>query len=383
MRRMVSTALIVAFIAAVSVAAPVGAAERRYEVMHETQGAEGFWVQGALAVGADGAFYGTARIGGQYFKGSLYRMQADGTFNVLHHFSGGEDGGWPQGLTQGQDGSLYGVTNEGGAFGCGVAYRVNPDRTMTMLHTFNPDKDLLCHPHKALLAASDGRFYGITRDAVFRMSLDGTVEALHFFSAEAGDGREPSGRLVEGRDGHLYGTTQHGGLHRFGTVFRMNRHNGSLVTLHHFDGLDGARPASGLTEGPDGFYYGVVNAKHDTQYGRGLIYRVGSSGGFEIVHDLATRSAGKYLAHELRLGRDGAFYGTTVKGGKESVGIIFRVTTDRAFSNLRSFRYTTDNGQFPQNELVEGADGEFIGVTAGGGQNGYGVFYRFRVTEAP
>jgi uncharacterized repeat protein (TIGR03803 family) len=383
MHRVVSTAFIAAFSAVALMATPAEAADGSYSVMHTARKDDGFWVNGALAVGADAAFYGTARIGGQYFKGSLYRMQADGTFEVLHHFSGGEDGDHPHGLVLGQDGNLYGITIDGGMFGCGIAYRLNPDRTMTVLHSFNATKDLLCHPQKSLLAASDGRFYGITRDAVFRMNLDGEVQALHFFNVEARDGNVPSGRLIEGRDGHIYGTTQHGGLYKYGTVFRMNRDDGTLVILHHFDGLDGAHPISGVTEGPDGLYYGVVNGIHDTRYARGLIYRIDSSGQFEIVHDMALKSDGKHPLHELRPGRDGALYGSTTKGGKEGVGIIFRFTTDRAFTSLRSFRYTTDDGAFPENELVEGNDGEFIGVTAGGGQDGYGVFYRFRVTELP
>jgi uncharacterized repeat protein (TIGR03803 family) len=50
-------------------------------------------------------------------------------------------------------------------------------------------------------------------------------------------------------------------------------------------------------------------------------------------------------------GSDGAFYGTTSVGGINKAGTIFRVTTAKAFSILRSLNIATDGGT-PQGGLV-------------------------------
>ena len=61
------------------------------------------------------------------------------------------------------------------------------------------------------------------------------------------DGAKSEGALVEGSDGNLYGTTIDGGVHGFGTVFKITP-SGPLTPLYSFSGQanDGAFPAAGL-----------------------------------------------------------------------------------------------------------------------------------------
>src|SRR5262249_8623901 len=145
----------------------------------------------------------------------------------------------------------------------------------------------LAHPHGALLAASDGYLYGSStahKGAIFRMTTRGTVDIVHAFQGGAQDGELSWGRLAEGRDGLLYGTTPPGGTFDRGTVFSMSRVDGAIRLLHHFerDGL-----VRGVTEGPDGQFYGVVPSTQGKrpEYPRGQIFRVSTDGQFEVVYD--------------------------------------------------------------------------------------------------
>lgn len=366
--------------AALWAAAAAQAKEATFKILHAMTLDEGYVVEGPLVAGADGIYYGTARFYGAFDSGTVFRLLPDHSVEVVHDFAGGtEDGDDPQGLVRGQDGNLYGLTRLGGKLDCGTAYRLSPDRQVTLLHSFSTAKDA-CQPHKTLLASKDGHFYGISylgNGRVFRMTAEGKVSVLHIFmGGEHGGG--PWGRLIEGKDGQLYGTTRYGGLYGYGTVFRMSRQDGTVTTLHHFDGKDGANPISGLTEGPDGRYYGVATAKRSSPHARGTIYRVDAEGRFRIVHDfLPPKINGKHPFRELLLGRDGAFYGTTDTGGKEKVGTIFRFTTDGSFSVLHSLHWTREEGNFPVNELVEAADGDFLGATLTG-SNIASTLYRVR-----
>lgn len=41
----------------------------------------------ALAVGRDGGLYGWTLSGGQFDRGTAFRVTSDGAFTVIHHFS--------------------------------------------------------------------------------------------------------------------------------------------------------------------------------------------------------------------------------------------------------------------------------------------------------
>ena len=93
---------------------------------------EGFLAQSGVAIGADGALYGTTNFGvHQTMWGTVFKLKA-GKLTTLHNFTGGADGATPQGVpVLDKAGSIYGATFEGGAlsqcqFGCGVLYKIAP-----------------------------------------------------------------------------------------------------------------------------------------------------------------------------------------------------------------------------------------------------------------
>lgn len=74
------------------------------------------------------------------------------------------------------------------------------------------------------------------------------------------NGSNPSA-LTHGADGNFYGTTAGGGVHGYGTIFKMTP-SGTLTTLYSFCSLfacsDGLEPLAGLIQARDGNFYGTT-----------------------------------------------------------------------------------------------------------------------------
>jgi uncharacterized repeat protein (TIGR03803 family) len=204
-----------------------------YKVLHTfSYGAnDGALPQAALVFGVDGSLYGTTWLGGMNAKGTVFKLNSDGTgFALLHSFP--QDGRGPKAaLMQGNDGVLYGTSSKGGATNSGTVFRLNRDGTgYLVLHSFddrNPNESV----QAPLVQGPDGTLYGTTTagdygsGTVFRLKPDGTGYArLHAFGSFSGDGTGPQGPLLLANDGALYGTTATGGFggnSANGTVFRM------------------------------------------------------------------------------------------------------------------------------------------------------------------
>ncbi len=65
------------------------------------------------------------------------------------------------------------------------------------------------------------------------------------------------------------------------------------------------------------------------------------------------------------LGADGNLYGTLPGGGKNSVGVIYKVSTNGTHTTLYTFN--TNNGENPIASLMSGRDGNLYGVAINGG----------------
>jgi uncharacterized repeat protein (TIGR03803 family) len=251
---------------------------------------------GGLVQASDGNFYGATSSGGAHHCvqipsdggncGTIFRMTPTGAVTVIHSFGRTpDDGVTPNGsLIQASDGQLLGTASNGGASGAGTVFRLTLDGALSTLHafsmTFTSDGYLDgIAPQGPLLQGRDGAFYGTTTSGgrgafwcqslfgcgtVYRMTADGTTSVLHSFATDSeSDGSGPAPYLIQAWDGHLYGTTHSGGAHRGsgnGTAFRLTT-DGALTVLHSFGPLGQlpSDPASGLTEGRDGAFYGVTS----------------------------------------------------------------------------------------------------------------------------
>ncbi|MGA2607258.1 MAG: choice-of-anchor tandem repeat GloVer-containing protein [Terriglobia bacterium] len=344
---------------------------------------------GSLVQDKDGNLYGTTRGGGAYDRGTVFKINREGTLTTLYSFCSQTDctdGSLPQAeLVLGADGKLYGTTYQGGAYcspqGCGTVFKITREGRLTTLHSFDGTDGK--GPWATLVEATDRNFYGTTRGGgahgygtVFKMTREGTLTTLHSFDIT--DGANAVAPLIEATDRNLYGTTWAGGAyHNYGTVFRITR-KGTLTTLYSFCSQsgcpDGANPFAPLIQATDGKFYGTTWAGGAN--GDGTVFKITREGTLTTIHSFAgTDGAAPYGG--LLLGADGKFYGTTGAGGVYGDGTVFKITREGTLTTLHSFDGT--DGSEPDDGLLLGADGKFYGTTLYGGANGYGTVFSLTV----
>jgi uncharacterized repeat protein (TIGR03803 family) len=245
-----------------------------------------------------------------------------------------------------------------------------------------------------LVQGSDGYFYGTTQlggtnnlGTVFKISSSGALTGLYSF-AGAHDGATPQAGLVQGSDGNLYGTTESGGPYTnrfgvgYGTVFKIST-NGMLTNLYYFTGGDdGAKPQAGLVQGSDGIFYGTTSNGGTNNLG--IVFKIGTDGAMTNLHSFAGDD-GAYPSAGMVQGSDGYFYGTTQGGGTNGggYGTVFKISTNGVLTSLHSF--TGDDGLYPYAGLVKGSDGYFYGTTIQtyiGGSYGFGTVFKISTNGA-
>jgi uncharacterized repeat protein (TIGR03803 family) len=319
-----------------------------FAILHSlaySQAEEGTQLSAALVEGIGGALYGTASAGGPSNAGTVFMLNKDGTgFTVLHGFTGylTKDGASPLApLVRAGDGTLFGT------------------------------------------AYADFSGGGRNGGAIFKLNANGDGYANLFGFGFAGDGLGPGGDLIEGSDGALYGTTSGGGPYGVGTVFKLNKDGSGYSALHNFNGSDGRWTYNGLLEGSDGMLYGSTYAGGEAR--AGTIFKLKKDGGsFSVIRTFTTNTGdGTQPFGSLREGSDGALYGTTVYGGTLSgfngSGTMFKLNKDGSgFVLLHVFPsiFYDYDGSNPYGSLLKGTDGAFYGTTYRGGSYGHGIVFK-------
>jgi uncharacterized repeat protein (TIGR03803 family) len=252
-----------------------------------------------------------------------------------------------------------------------------------------------------LIEGTDGNFYGTTygggvydEGTVFQATPGGTLTTLYSFCSQTSctDGSNPSSTLVQ-FEGNFYGTTEFGGpnsegiIYEGGTVFEVTP-SGQLTTLYTFCSqpgcTDGAYPFAGLVRGTDGNFYGTT--LEGGANGLGTVFKITAGGTLTTLYSFCSQSGctdGVEPAAGLIQGTDGNFYGTTVNGGTAGAGTVFKITPGGTLTTLYSFCSQSGcaDGAVPYAPLVQATNGNFYGTTVNGGVNGnYGTV--FEITPA-
>lgn len=349
-------------VACVAAATAVQADRGQLTFVHRFSLDEGWLFSAPLMQASDGNFYGTATLGGTRGNGTVFQATPSGAVIVLHQFDG-IDGSAPlAGLMQAADGTLYGSTQYGGPLGFGNLFSLSPSLVLSDFYDFSGTS--LSQPLGQLIQGADGNFYGVTgaggvsgAGTVFRLTPTGVLTTLHSFNGA--DGLTPLGGLVQGPDGALYGVTALGGASNAGTVFCITP-DGSFATLHSFDYADGFVPQGPLVFGTDGNLYGTTQEGYNLNLDYGTVYRISPGGSFTQIHAFSAGDGGE-AGGRLVLGADGNFYGLTQGGGAYNYGTVYQITPAGVVTYLHSFANTDG---YPVGGLLLAADGNFYGLTS-------------------
>ena len=189
-----------------------------------------------------------------------------------------------------------------------------------------------------------------------------------------GNGQRPNSPLIQGLDGNFYDTTYQGGAWRNGTVFNMTP-AGIVTTLYSFCPENncnaGNHAQAGMTLFSDGNYYGT-NTTLGTGNG-GTFFQVTPQGVFTVLYNfcsLPSCADGSAPDGPLTVGSDGYLYGTTVSGGANNEGTVFKITPQGVLTTLHSFALS--EGASPES-LVLATDGNFYGTAFSGGSGAFCV----------
>ncbi|MBV8978587.1 MAG: hypothetical protein JO261_02545 [Alphaproteobacteria bacterium] len=307
------------------------------------------------------------------------------------------------------------------AFAVGLGFAGGPaaaQSTFTLLHSFCVDGT--CSdgqfPTGTLVADGSHNIFGTTKaggehggGVVFELVyIPNTAtyrykRLYNFCTVVVGctDGAQPTGdRLIVDVNGTLYGTTYAGGPSGSGVVFKLvpnaghTRYTYSVIYQFcvQFSGCeDGAQPSGALTfagEATGGTYDGKAALYGSTLGGgrkhQGVVFSLvppatqGDMGTHKVLYFFCTigRNAcndGSQPAGGMVVDKNGNIWGTTISGGLNDSGVIFKLTPTVQGPWAESLPYQfcsvagCADGMTPMNGLIADSNGDLYGTTATGG----------------
>ena len=294
-------------------------------------------------VASENALYGMALTGGAYNKGTIFKYNlGTGSLEGIYSFGSPElaepDGTSPYGSLVYVEASnkLYGMTSAGGVNNGGV---------------------------------------------IFSYSLDTSTYTTELSFGGDNLGVTPYGSLTYMPDTEtLVGTTSGGGAYGAGVIFAF--HNGSYEVWHSFGDSnigDGFAPRGSLTLVGDTLY-GVTSGDPT---GEEVLFSIGSDGGgYQILYSFF----GEQPKIHAPLVFDGVrkLYGTTVAGGS-GVGSIFSFDIPTQTYTVEDAGFGTDAGEKIYGGLTfleyNGVELAFYGTTLEGGTDNSGVLFKFSIPD--
>jgi uncharacterized repeat protein (TIGR03803 family) len=320
---------------------------------------------------------------------ALAAQPSSAQYQVLFNFDG-LDGSIPVApLTTDTAGDLYGTTRDGGSngcefqVGCGTVFKLAAGGTETVLYAFTGGNDG-AEPDGQLTFDEAGNLYGVTRNGgaagdgvVFMLAPDGTETVLHTFAGGATDGVWPQSVLRD-KKGRLFGATQAGGAYNDGTVFELDP-NGKMKILHSFTGgSDGKQPVAGLVRDKSGNLYGTTIWGGPENVG--TVFKIAPDGSKTLLYSFLNGNDGGDPSAPLILDKAGNLYGVTLIGGADNNGVVYKLSPSGAETVLYTFTGGADGG-IPDAALSRDDKGNLYGTTQHGGTStncgrGCGVVFK-------
>ena len=413
-----------------------------------------------LVQGPDGALYGLGAGGGTYNEGTVFKVTIAGAGSItkLSDLRYSTVGAYPNGtLAVGPDGALYGTLMQGGVSGVGTAVRVTTTGMVTRLVDFTSATGQ--YPFGALVLAGDGNFYGQTtyggphgsaEGTVFRLSPAGVLSVIAYGYrsyytpgyADAINGSSIMGLAVT-EDGSLLGVASDEGPSGRGSIFRLNTFiapgagffvtsGGSYIPAGSTGAFPGnatlirtessipatrtytltnrtAAPVtvSGVTKsgssnislnvsglplvlapnGTHSFTMTYLSTLSDGDVTVTVASNAPTAPSYQFqvhgrvdrvvkISDMNPATTGFFPRSDLLPDGAGNFYAMTNYGSISltNKGMAIKVTPSGTITPLAAI--STIGGQDPYGEFINGPGGLLYGFTAGGGSGNSGIFFR-------
>ena len=159
---------------------------------------------------------------------------------------------------------------------------------------------------------------------------------------------------------------------------------GSLADLIYSFPVPAAGPLGELVQAADGGFYGTTSAGGAS--GAGTVFKMTPTGAFQSVAEFSGftgNERGAQPSSRLTLGGDGNYYGVTAQGGADGFGTIFKVLPSGSCVSVVAFTGTQGNvrGSLPFASLLAGGDGFLYGTTSKGGASDFGTIFKLSETD--
>jgi uncharacterized repeat protein (TIGR03803 family) len=354
---------------AVCAALNIAANAQTESTIYTFSGTSGGRPAAALVFDKAGNLYGTTEAN-SYNLGTVFEISpvAGGgwNFTTIYNFQDNStDGESPAtNLLIDVAGNLYGATTAGGASsscfgGCGTVFELSPSTsgvwTKTTLYSFGAVSTDATGPIGNIVMDAAGNIYGATAGGgsygtgtVYKLSPQsggGWIESvLHEFGKTPAVGLDPRGGVVLDKNGNLYGTLANGGVYNSicpqgcGTVFELspNKNLWTIKLLHVFQGTDGAFPEGALTFDTAGNLYSTTWAggKNSAGVVFKLTPKTGTGWQYSLLHVFDGKANGAQPFAGVLFDSKGNLYGTTAEGGKyiaacqgaSGCGLVYQLT---------------------------------------------------------
>ncbi len=200
------------------------------------------------------------------------------------------------------------------------------------------------------------------------------------------------GNLTMDAAGNLYGTTYKGGTTfcqglgvGCGFVWKLAPNTNTVNLLHQFKGGDGGNPVAGVVFDAAGNLYGTT-VSGGAQNG-GTVFKLARNADGTwtdtVLYNFTNGADGSGPACTLVLDAAGSLYGTTLGGGAHGKGTVFKLVPNRDGNWTESvlYSFTGPDGANPDAGLTFDAAGNLYGTTYYGGgsaacTNGCGVVFK-------
>ncbi|MHB8215409.1 MAG: choice-of-anchor tandem repeat GloVer-containing protein [Candidatus Sulfotelmatobacter sp.] len=151
----------------------------------------------------------------------------------------------------------------------------------------------------------------------------------------------------------------------------------TVTILHSFNISDGMDPYAGLVQATNGNLYGTTIEGGANFFG--TVFKITTGGTLTTVHNFAGYPSDGETSYAVLLqDSNGNLYGTTTSGGSVGAGTVFRMTLGGTVTILHNFGST--DGETPYAGLIQASNGNLYGTTYNGGVYNGGTVFKITPT---